>query len=235
MVSFGEPRAYLLIPLLCLVYGWILAGEGLWAFFSPDDIMNLANYLQYPVRHWALAAVFPFDPAVVRPLGGLWYLGLYRMVGFEPFWYHASCFVLLAINIVLFYVVALRIAGSFFGAAVATVLFSYHARLVDLYYSTGTIYDILATALVLGMVVAYVAGWRGAMGTALILALFVLALGTKENAVVAPGLLVATEMFVLGTPVASLFKVRWWLGPGRVCAITGAIAVAFAITRLSRY
>lgn len=232
VVPFARIRAYLLLPLLCLIYAWILAGEGMWAYLSPDDVTNLAKYLQHPVRHWVAATVFPFDAAVVRPLGAIWYLALYRVVGIEPFWYHAFCFLLLAINIILFYLVALRIAGSIFGAAIATVLFSYHARLVDLYYSAGTIYDILGMALVLAMMVSYFAGRRGWAATAFIVAAFLLAVATKENAVVTPGLLVASELFVLGTPVSNLFKVRWWMGPGSVCAITGAIAVAFAISQV---
>jgi len=71
--------------LVLLAFCWLLlfAHQGLWAPFSGDDLMNLHGYLTRSpasllsdnLRYWSTA---------YRPLGGLFYVTLYRVFGFNP-------------------------------------------------------------------------------------------------------------------------------------------------------
>ena len=91
------------------------------------------------------------------------------------------------------------ITGSAHIAALATLMFAFHPRLVDLYWSSGTIYDILCFTFVCGSFLLYLRaranrarpGWKTVVGCLL---LYVCALDTKEIAVVLPVLLLAYEL-----------------------------------------
>ncbi len=132
------------IAAILLLAVWFLyfAGAGLWAPFSGDDLMNLHGYLARPfgtllldnLRYWSTA---------YRPLGGLFYATIYRFFGFDPLPFRVACFALLILNLFLLYRVCRRLAGCSEIALLATFLASYHAWFVDLYYSSGTVYDLL--------------------------------------------------------------------------------------------
>src|SRR3954452_23029866 len=74
-----------------------------------------------------------------RPLGGLFYIALYRVFGFDPLPFRVACFGLLALNLGLFGRFILRLTGSREIMFLALLLTAYHARFVDLYYSTGAV------------------------------------------------------------------------------------------------
>ena len=56
------------------------------------------------------------------------------------------CFAILLVNLWLMYKVCLRLSESREVALLATLLVTYHAWMVNLYYSTGTIYELLCFA-----------------------------------------------------------------------------------------
>src|ERR1017187_2362909 len=85
-----------------------------------------------------------------RPLGRLFSVALYRWFGFDPLPFRVACFSLLALNLGLLWRFTLRLSGSREVAFLALMLAGYHAWFVDLYYSTGTIYDLLCYAFYLG-------------------------------------------------------------------------------------
>jgi hypothetical protein len=62
---------------------WFLyfAGRGIWAPISGDDLMNLHGYLLKTPRTLFLDNLRYWSTAY-RPLGGLFYAGLYRLFGF---------------------------------------------------------------------------------------------------------------------------------------------------------
>src|SRR5437879_8431623 len=84
-----------------------------------------------------------------RYLGTLVYRGLFAVAGLNPLPYRAVCMLLLLVNLGLLYRFCLRISNSREIAALACLLGAYHAHLADLYYSTGTIYDLLCGAIYL--------------------------------------------------------------------------------------
>ena len=132
-------------PAFCICYFLWLAGDGLIAFFTGDDLLNLAYLHGY--FHIPLVEIFQQSLAVVtagyRPVGGLFYRLLYSVFGFDPFPFRVAAFILMGANLLLAYNLLRILADSREAALVATFLLSYNVSFLDLYQSTGTIYDIL--------------------------------------------------------------------------------------------
>jgi hypothetical protein len=79
------------------VAAWFLwlAGAGLGAWFSADDMMNL--YGAWSTPWWRLVrANVLFFGADIRPLGALWYRTVFAAAGFDPWAFHAAAFAALA-------------------------------------------------------------------------------------------------------------------------------------------
>src|SRR5262249_54867647 len=100
------------------------AGDGLLVSFTPDDLMNLY-----------LAWFRPIAEAE-RPVGALFYRGVFALFGLNPLPYRIFCFLLLFANCVLLYRFCVRLSGSREIGATACLIGAYHAHLADLYYST---------------------------------------------------------------------------------------------------
>jgi hypothetical protein len=166
------------------------AGGGIRAPFTGDDLMNLNFHLTPSFGRLLLSNLTYWTPAY-RPMGGVVYVAVYRLLGFHPMPFRVVCFALLLGNLALLYSVCLRLTGRREIALLATLLVSYHAWLVDLYYSTGTIYELLCFAFYFGALRYYLGirrtgaalNWRQ---WAVFLALYVCALNSKELAVTLP-------------------------------------------------
>src|SRR5207247_3480443 len=117
---------------IAVIIGFFLvfAGDGLSAYFTPDDMMNLYDA-------W-------FRPLVAqRPAGVLFQRGIFAVFGLNPLPFRIACFLMLLANLLLLYAFCVRLSQSREVAALACLLGAYHAHLADLYYSTGTVYDLL--------------------------------------------------------------------------------------------
>jgi hypothetical protein len=214
-------------PAVALAVGgcfFALAGDGIRAYFTPDDMMNLYGA-------WSSSPL-----AADRPVGALFYRSFFALFGLHPLPYRLAAFALLAANLALLYGFCARLARSREVAALACLLGAYQAYLADLYYSTGAIYDLLCYFFFFLTLVWYLrirdAGglpdWRQTGG---LLGLYALALGSKEMAVTFPVLLVAYECiyhrasgwrqwrFVwLGLPLTGLYALHKTLGGRRMTA-----------------
>ncbi len=177
----AKQRAPLLAVLATAALFFGFAGDGLGAYFTPDDMMNL-----YVAWASPLGTLARND----RPLGTLLYRVMFACFGLDPLPYRIVCFALLIANLVLLYQFCRRVSGSREIGALACLLGAYHAHLADLYYSTGTIYDLLCCLFFLLAFNRYLAlrekgelSWRQAGG---VLALYAGALASKEMAVMLP-------------------------------------------------
>lgn len=221
-MSVPRGRAALAVALAAGGCLFALAGDGIRAYFTPDDMMNLYGA-------WSSSPL-----AADRPVGALFYRGFFTLFGLHPMPYRLAAFALLAANLALLYGFCARLARSREVAALACLLGAYQAYLAELYYSTGTIYDLLCCFFFLLALVWYLrirdAGglpdWRQTAG---LLGLYALALGSKEMAVTLPLLLVVYECiyhrarlwrqwrFVwLALPLTALYALRKTLGPHRM-------------------
>ncbi len=187
----------ILIACYFLSFTW----RGLDSYFSRDDLMNLQSlhgYWETPL--WRLVAnTFLIGQPSFRPFGGVVYRLLYFAAGMNPVAFRGFCFLLLFGNLALVYRVARLLTLSAEAAFLAALLFAYHPALFDLYYDTGTIYDLLCGAFYFTTVWIYVK-WRATYPaltwthTAILLTLLLLALQSKEMALTLPVMLTIYEM-----------------------------------------
>jgi hypothetical protein len=173
-----------------VAYFFWFAGGGLHARFTGDDLMNLNFHLTPSFPHLLLSNLTYWTTAY-RPMGGVVYVAIYRLAGFHSMPFRVVCFVLLLVNLWLVYRVCLRLSERREVALLAAMLMAYHAWLVNLYYSTGTIYELLCFGFYFAAFDYYVAirqresalrpwQWAG------FLALYLCALNSKELAVTLP-------------------------------------------------
>jgi len=178
-------------------YFLILAGEGLRAYFSPDDLMNLYTcWLKSPAEILKANVLF-FSP-FFRPMGAAFYRILYAAVGFHPRPFHIACFAILLFNLYLSYCLVRRLTENREVALLAVLVSAYHSRFVDLYYNIGTVYDLLCFTFFYGAFLYYVrirqSGVRlNRAQAAVCCLLYICALNSKEMAVAFPIFIAAYE------------------------------------------
>src|SRR4051812_48868900 len=96
--------------LFFVAYFWYFTHDVFGVYFAPDSIANIAYYFRnFDVPHLLLAQVTPWR-GIYRPMGGLFYLGLFNQYGLDPRPYHAVTLVLLFMVVCLAYNVA-RLLG----------------------------------------------------------------------------------------------------------------------------
>jgi len=202
----AETRGRIAAALVVCAILFAFAGDGLGGYFTPDDMMNL-----YQAWSASPSALMAQD----RPIGQFVYRAIFGLAGLDPLPFRAVAFILLLANLALLYRFCLRLAGSREIAGLACLLGAYHAHLADLYYSTGTIYDLLC-GLFLLWAFDYYAGireagrlpdWRQSAG---LLVLYLLALGSKEMAVTLPLYIVLYEALYQKNFTAWLRRGAWW-------------------------
>ena len=184
-----QTRGRLAAALVVCAILFVFAGDGVGGYFTPDDMMNL-----YQAWSATPAGLLHQD----RPVGQAVYRTMFALFGLNPLPFRLLAFALLLANLALLYRFCLRLSESREIAALACLLGAYHAHLADLYYSTGTLYDLLCCLFVLWAFDLYASirqggaypNWRQTMA---LLALYVLALGSKEMAVVLPVYVVLYE------------------------------------------
>ena len=200
-----------LVYCFCAAYFLWFAAPGLTAPFLPDDIMNLYFAWFEPWKHERLAAQW-----ILR--------ALFALFGLHALAFHAVCFGLLLFNLWLAWRLFLRL-GGFDDAAPALLLFSYQAFMIDLYLSSGSIYDLLCFAFTVSALLLHVR-WRQSsvtpgwikLGAWAVLCL--LALGSKEMAVMLPVFLLLYE---------AIYHGRHW--QGRTLAVSSVLTAAFLASR----
>jgi len=211
-----------------------LAGDGIRAWFSGDDLMNLYSAWTSPVTKLLGAAIWFFGPGI-RPLGSLWYRVVFALAGFHPLAFHASAFAILFVNFGLTYLLARRLSGRRETAAITTLLASYNARFVNLYYDTGAIYDVLCYCFYLAALLWHVRVRQQGMfpngrQMGVFLALTVCALNAKEMAVTLP-LVVGSYELIYHPPALWDWRAlkKWMLDEGRGLLAAALVAGAFLI------
>ncbi len=208
-------RRETLIFLLLAAWFIYFAKPGLRAWFSADDLMNLSGVQAKSVP----AIVLSLD----RPVPNLAYKAMYTAFGFHPRPYRYVAFALLLANLALALALMRRLSGSLTVTLLGGLLFAYHAQLADLYFSTGTIYDLLCFLFYFSAVLIYVsirAAGRAPtwLETAALAALAMLAMGSKEMAATLPVMLAVSEL-VYGNR-------RSWRVPIAAAAVCGAMTAA---------
>jgi hypothetical protein len=203
---------------------WVLwfARPGLAAWFTADDVMNLqALHGLWDRPGWLTAwdLVNPFGGRY-RPVGGIFYRVSWHLFGLNPLPYRIACFLFLLAGLGLAWRLIRRHAESWPASVAGMLVMAFHPAMVDLYFNSGTVYDLLAAIFYL------LAIWRAPRAGAWEAAAWTwLALQSKEMAATLPLVLFLYLWLVLGrirwTPVmasagvvALLLPFKLWSGQG---------------------
>src|SRR5436853_4086125 len=95
------------------------AADGVRAYFTPDDMMNLYGA-------WSASVTELLQGH--RPLGGLVYRGLFAVFGLSPLPFRVVCFSLLLANLALLYRFCWRLTRSREVGTLACLVGAYHAH-----------------------------------------------------------------------------------------------------------
>lgn len=204
-----------------LLAAWLLffASEGLTAFFTDDDVMNLQalhGLWDKPIWRIALGVLNPFS-GEYRPVGGLFYRTFWNWFGFDPMPYRIGCFALLLAGLGLAYLLVRRHIESWPAVMAGMLMCVYQAEMTDLYFNSGTVYDLLANIFFLTILLC--AGNAPAWQIGL---LTWLAVQSKEMAATVPAILFLYYWLVLK-------KVR--LSPVLASGLAAALVMAAKLSR----
>lgn len=236
VTSYAIPARLLRIAgaAIILVYFASFAWDGLHARFSVDDPANLFGY--WSRGAWPLIrAQFEFFSTYYRPMGGLFYLPIYGLAGFNPLPYRVVSLSIVLLNIAVFYRVARLVSGSERVAWVAAILIAYHPKLADIVYQNADIYDVLCFLFYFAALAWYLGirargqfcNWRQ---TAVFAVLYICALNSKEMAVTLPVTLGLYELLFHPPEALSGRAILAWLArEGRVCFIAAVLTSVFVL------
>lgn len=185
---------------LVACYFWLLTRQGWSSYFDGDALMNIAflhGYGRVSLGVILLQALTVITPEY-RPMGGLYYRAWFALFGLNAAAFRIAAFVLLGLNLALAWRWVREMSGSRFTAAVATLLFSFHPAMSALYYSDGTMYDVLCLSFFLLALTKYVRirrqdGLLTIRSLLVVMAFYGAALGSKEMALTLPGILILYE------------------------------------------
>lgn len=232
-------RAVKIALAFVFIFGYflLLSFDGLRAYFTSDDGMNLImmhNCFTEPL--WKLGAhALQVCTAAYRPMGGLFYRIIYAFFHFDPLPFRVACYGILTINLVLAGLLLRCLSGSWEIAAVGTLLFSYHGMLVQLFYNTGTVYDLLCATFYMIALLYYIYARSERPGLARrqtvgLLSLYCCALDSKEMAASLPLLLVAYELIYYGIPES--WSMAAWLRFRSIAVLT-LVTCAFTVIKVA--
>src|SRR5689334_14931604 len=231
----------LAIPVVCALvicaYFLALAGDGLRAGFTTDDLVNLTAYRYQSPAALVKANVLYFSPAY-RPMGALFYSPMFALVGFSPLPYRIFCFALLIGNLGLIWLAIRSITRSPEIAALSILIGAFHPQFVDLYWNNGAIYDILCFTFYFGALLYYVRVRRAGpilnvRAAALFMLIYVAALDSKEMAVTLPILLVLYELIYFPPlTFGARQATRWAVTNCRLAITAGVLTVPYIWAKL---
>jgi hypothetical protein len=193
-------RRILAVVTAALIAGFFLffTWRSIFFYFDKDDMMNLYLAWHVPVGQ-ILEANLIFWSDFIRPMGQLFYRAIFAFAGFNPVPFRIACLALCALNLGLCFWFARLISGSDRVAALAALLFAFHVRLIEVWYRTAVIYDVLCFTFFYTGLCLYISARKngrhpGVARLAAILLCFVCALNSKEMAVALPVAIAGYEL-----------------------------------------
>lgn len=189
-----------LTAIIVVAYYFFFTAKSLGIFFDRDDMMNLYTAWTKPVSEILLANLLYWTDSA-RPLGELWYRAMFAVAGFHPQPFRVALLALGLVNIALFAWFVKLLSDSPRIIAFAAVLFAFHTRLMEVWFRTAVIYDVLCFTFFYMAMCLYISQRRrdqypGIWRSLAITASFIAALDAKEMAVALPVALLLYELLL---------------------------------------
>jgi hypothetical protein len=216
-----------------LAFTW----RGLLIYFTGDDLMNLYGYWSQPVSALVKGNLFFWTPSY-RPFGGIIYLTLFRIFGFNPYPEYVLYFAVMLFNLWLAYRLFSRLGGSKEIGAIAVLLYAYHGKFDYLYYNGGSLYDVYCFLFFSSALLIYLRArsqdrFLGVWGMLGFLACLVCALNSKEMAVTLPAIVLLYELLFHPPDFRSLRALlRWCFREGRMALLGGVCVLIYLPAKL---
>jgi hypothetical protein len=169
------------------------------AYFSTDDFNNL-YWVQRTPGGQLLGHIVNPASQFFRPVGMSLYWLLWKCFDLDPLPFHVAAWFFHCLNVVLVYYVIQQTVHFPFAAAVGAALFAFQAAFTDIYWSFGTIFEILATLLFLLAIVAHLRFRSSAWRLPLVIVCFFLGMKSKEMVITLPGVLLLLDLLCPGQP-----------------------------------
>jgi hypothetical protein len=225
---------YPLTAAAILAYFLFFTWKSLFLYFDQDDMYNLYMAWNKPAAQIVEANLL-FWNGSFRPLGGIFYRDLFALAGFHPLPFHIVTLVLGVANMGLCFWFTRLVSRSDRVAALATLIFAFHTRLMEVWFRTAAIYDVLCFTFLYLAACLYIAARRddrepearhiGIRRIAAIIVCFILALDAKEMAVCLPVFLLAYELVFNTDGLKSFLRSRAVVLIGILAVITAAYAI----------
>jgi len=184
------------VPLVCigalLVFTFRLYT---FAYFWLDDFTSL-YWVQPQTFTQMLGHVLNPASDFFRPVGMSFYWIALQLFDRNAFAYHILLWSLHTVNVGLIYWILRRFTGSEAGAAVGAMLFSSQYVFNDLYWSFGTIFEVVGLMLFLTGVLIWSRERRTITHAILASLVFLLALKAKEMAITLPVIWLAYDLMI---------------------------------------
>ncbi|HEX5000662.1 MAG TPA: hypothetical protein VFY29_20730 [Terriglobia bacterium] len=206
-ISRGNVVATATLAAMLVVVFWLWS----FAYFWTDDFLNI-YWIQSETGRQMLRHVFDPSSTFYRPVGECLYWLLYRAFGINPLPYHVTGWGLHAINTALMFVLLRRLLDSPFAAMAGVIPFAFRVNFADMYWSFGTVFDLLACLLMLLGILSYIRWRRRILGIALVCFIYIAAVKSKEMAITLPAVLLLYELCVAPRPRLTCRGFALWLG-----------------------
>ena len=128
--------------------------HAVYVHFSSDEMMNIYWYWE-PGAWRVIWANVLFWRKLIRPMGGLYYLPVFHIFGFNPWPCTVVRLALLLLDSLLLVRLATRLTGSIPAATLAVIAVTYHPDLASLTHKGSFIYDVLCAAFYFSAVLYY--------------------------------------------------------------------------------
>src|SRR5580704_1472900 len=167
-------------------------------YFDSDDMYALYFAWSKPWSQVIHENLF-FWQGGFRPLGAFFYRGIFAAVGYNPLPFRIAELSFCLVDTAICFWIVREISQSLRVAALATLLFTFHSRMIEVWYRTTIIFDVLCFLFVWLAAGVYIRAREGGRRLSLwlgllILVLYFFAMDAKEMAVVLPVLILAYEL-----------------------------------------
>lgn len=186
LVAVGIINAFVLASTF---YAWRFS------YFWLDDFNNLFWIQRLDQSIWQMlwSIVNPFADAF-RPFGMLFYWIFWHVFDLNPLPYHLFAWMLHTMNVCLMFILLRRIVGSSYGAAFGALLFGFRSNFTDIYWSFGTIFELLALLLMLLALLVHGSEIKFHWRLITVALLYLLAVKSKEMAITIPVVLLLYDI-----------------------------------------
>jgi len=169
------------------------------SYFTTDDFINLYWVQLQSPGQMAWHVVNPASH-YFRPTGTLFYWLLFRFFDLNAGVYHVFAWFMHTVNTVLVYFVLKRLMTNRSAAATGAMLFASQAAFADIYWSFGTIFDLLSACAFFAGILIWAQEDRSWRRLLLCLLIYLFAIKAKEMAITLPAIWLLWDLS-LRTPI----------------------------------